>query len=139
MSNENIIDPAPAQTSLQEVQSSQSNDEREKKIKRLREYLRQIENICGTMTEYTSFQHNINPKIRVFMDMDKIMVLICALKTGIMIELDEKYNEIENPPESLKVVVENANDKINHLNRLLLDSMKQIFTTLQSTVFDFDP
>jgi hypothetical protein len=136
MSSENIIDPAPAQTFLQ---NSQSNDKREDEIKRLREYLRRIDNICEPMTEYTIFQRNINPQIRMFIDIDKMMMVIYALKSAVKMELDEKYTNINNPSDSLRIGMENTYNNMDRLTQSLSDSMKQIIDLLQLTVFDFKP
>ena len=146
--DEVIIQPAPAQTvvsnssvaasicALTEAEKTRERDqkikEREINIKRLNKQLRQIHNICGPICEYMKFQNDINPDVRVILDLNQWMLMTLALKAAAKSIIDCDYADIIEPPQLLKQNMEKAYSDIDAVTDAVSSSMKSMIHVTQS-------
>ena len=148
--SDQLIQPAPAQSSVASLGTIQSSvtsvpsetekavlekaKERDDAIKRLNKYLRQIQNVCGPMSEYVKFQQNVNPDVRVLIDLNQWMLLMYGLKSVTKNEIDSQYMDIIEPPESLKIAMESAYDNLDSVSVTVENSIKEIISLVQSRI-----
>jgi hypothetical protein len=140
--SEQIIRPAPAQTTVSTESASsgaQSNNSevdkaklREQAIKDLSKNLRMINNICGPLCDYAKFESSINPDIRVLLNINQWMIVMCALKAASKCSIDSAYMDISDPPESLKQTLKNVYTNLDSVTEAFSSSMKEIITLIQS-------
>ena len=143
MSNSNqIIHPAPDQTvvspntrpSVAEVVNvaKVEAEQREEAIKNLSKKLRTINNTCHPLNDYIKFQQCISPDIRVLLDLNQMMMFLCAIKASVKSNIDCEYMDITNPPESLKASMEKAYASVDFVADSFVVSLKQIVALMQS-------
>lgn len=148
ISSEPIINPAPAQVSINDsdtqVEERRSQPvvqtrtievisrSREDKIRDLKRELRIIKNITQPIIQYIQFQQIMDPKLRVIIDVNQWTMLLLAAKGTITSLIEDNYVDITDPPEDLMGAMNEGYDNIDSLVTAFTASMSQIVTLMQT-------
>jgi len=148
ISSEPIINPAPAQVSIndstiqveerrsQQVIQTRTTEvistSREDKIRDLKQQLRVIKNVSQPINQYIQFRQIMDPKLRVIIDVNQWIMLLLAAKGAITTMIEDTYVDIAEPPEDLMQAMSEGYNNIDSVVSAFTSSMSEIVTLMQT-------
>jgi len=125
---ENIINPAPAQVSIN------NDSKRNGEIKDFKQILNSINIITGSINQYAQFQQSMDPKLQMLINTNHWLILVLAAKGGIMSYIENLFSTIENPPDDVIELMNDFRSDIEKTSGTLTDSISQIKDLLQGQI-----
>lgn len=138
-----LIDPAPAEVSVDERTRDQNErireenerireeNERKRKIKNFKEQARLINNICGPMEDYINFKQNLPSETKIIMDINQWIMTVLSTKALIITNIENIYSEIEDPPKDIKNDMSLIHENITKITTKSMESLNQMVNFIQ--------
>lgn len=130
MDNKTLIEPISVEQSNQPVNTEQI--EREKKIKQLSENLRFINKSCEGICTYLEFQKNMSPQMKTSLIMNQIVMMSLGIKTYLTTDIDNKYLDINQPPENVNNLMADTKENLEKTFKGLIDNLTASIIHIQN-------